>query len=94
MSNYRQSTAEALGYKRQKVKDSEDYIWINKDDEWMWIEDWQPDKDANHRDMVWEWLRKQKGGYVYVAEIVQNYLNGESLFTTTKKAWEEYTNNK
>ena len=91
MSNYRQSTADELGIK-PKITKGEQMGWIDPTGKEIPL--WRPDENANHRDMVWEWLRKQKGGYVYVAEIVQNYINGYSLFTATEKAWEEYTNNK
>ena len=110
MSNYRQSTAKALRF-RVKNKMNElgrfDNYFIG--DKWECrVQEWQPDKDANHRDMVINWLWKQ-GYTIYISycngirfeleqnepyKIVADEWHQGSLFTATEKAWEEYNNNK
>ena len=91
MSNYRQSTAEALGL-TVYIMQGDKIEYADEDGRKI---DWQPDKDANHRDMVWEYMKEQRKLYI-LDRLFRDWLmvNGESLFTATEKAWEEYTNNK
>ena len=93
MNNYRQSTAKALGLKLSPHHT--DLYWLsNTSTTSPNYTRWQPDKDANHRDMVWEWMKEQ-GQQNSMDFIFDKWWdNEESLFTATEKAWEEYTNNK
>jgi len=102
MENYRQSTAKALGILEYTEHNKN---WFLYPDNPMSQEGkWQPDKDANHRDMVWEWMIKQgvkifiehwssKGWNIDLRGEVGSMIisaKDTSLFTATEKAWEEY----
>ena len=113
MNNYRQSTAKAL-------MDSTLYADLYSINGKLYVKEsvdlpkypqyplWNPLKDANHRDMVWEWMIKQgvkifiehwssKGWNIDLRGEVGSMIisaKDTSLFTATEKAWEEYTNNK
>ena len=85
-AEYRKSTAEALGLESMIFKES-DYTDCDP------YRLWQPDKDANQRDMVWD-LIADRDGYDYLFNEVYRHIDGKNpnLFTATQKAWEQFNN--
>ena len=61
MNNYRQSTAKALGFEvKNKMNELGRFDNYFIGDKWECrVQEWQPDKDANQREMIEDWLIEQ-----------------------------------